>query len=190
MAAKKPPHRTREPEPTAEQEAVMRKTIQYTLRKLGHLLVPGTPTASGNGKWVVPLIYRSCVGPDGEVGAIAYDEQRDEFTLLTDRAAMDERIRPLAAVADEVWTQWRALLEETGTYLEPRQLARRARRALRPDPPEGSRDLFLRLVRSGWINARGQPTTRISGTVDPEPGCVAWTGEDLDTKTLRRKKRR
>ncbi len=50
----------------------------------------------------------------------------------------------------------------------PYELAEEAREALRNNP-ETPRDHFARLIRIGFINARGQVTRLLGGQADPEP---------------------
>lgn len=56
-------------------------------------------------------------------------------------------------------------------------LAAEASEGLRQRPPKTSKERFTDLVRQGWINARGQVTTLLSGEVDPEPNYATW-GEE------------
>jgi hypothetical protein len=72
----------------------------------------------------------------------------------------------------------------------PEELAREAREALRRHPPKIGRELFLELVRDGFINARGQVTTLIGGSAEPEPDYETWTpdrdGADGSQKPARK----
>ena len=65
----------------------------------------------------------------------------------------------------------------------PEKLAAEAREALRKTPPKTGHDLFVDLVRKGFINARGQVTRLIGGSAEPEPNFETWSGE----KATRRK---
>lgn len=65
----------------------------------------------------------------------------------------------------------------------PEELAKEARNALCGEPSENADEHFTRLVRLGWINARGQVTKLIGGAAEPEPNYETWTEE----KTTRRK---
>lgn len=60
------------------------------------------------------------------------------------------------------------------------ELAEEAREALRTLPPESPREHYVRLVRQGFINARGQVTRLIGGRAEPEPDRETWT---YDRKT-------
>jgi hypothetical protein len=62
-------------------------------------------------------------------------------------------------------------------YPTPEELAREAREALRKHPPPQGRELFIWLVRKGFINARGQVTRLIGGSAKPEPDYQNWTPE-------------
>src|SRR4051812_43400930 len=55
------------------------------------------------------------------------------------------------------------------------ELAREAREALRSEPAESADEHFNRLVRLGWINARGEVTKLIGGSADSEPIFQSWT---------------
>lgn len=66
--------------------------------------------------------------------------------------------------------------------LTPEQLAIEAREALRKRK-ETPDELFRRLVRNGWINARGQVTKLLGGDADPEPNYDTWT-EGQPTRKL------
>jgi len=52
--------------------------------------------------------------------------------------------------------------------VSPSTLAGEAREALRKSP-ESPEEHFSRLVRRGFINARGQVTTLLGGDAEPEP---------------------
>jgi hypothetical protein len=56
-----------------------------------------------------------------------------------------------------------------GLYPTPEELAREAREALRKHPPKEGLELFIELVRNGFINAQGQVTRLIGGSAEPEP---------------------
>jgi hypothetical protein len=53
----------------------------------------------------------------------------------------------------------------------PQELAQEAREALDQSWPNRTpEERFQRLVRLGWINARGQVTRLLGGEAEPEPG--------------------
>jgi hypothetical protein len=60
----------------------------------------------------------------------------------------------------------------------PEEIAAEAREALRKLPKETSREHFRRLVRNGWINARGEVTKVLGGKADPEPNHETWDEEN------------
>jgi hypothetical protein len=62
-------------------------------------------------------------------------------------------------------------------YPTPEELAREAREALRKHPPKEGRELYIQLVRWGFINARWEVTRLIGGTAEPEPDYESWTPE-------------
>jgi hypothetical protein len=57
----------------------------------------------------------------------------------------------------------------------PEELAQEAREVLRKHPPKEGDELFVDLVRKGFINARGQVTRLIGGSAEPEPDHRNWT---------------
>ena len=60
----------------------------------------------------------------------------------------------------------------------PEEIAAEAREALRTDK-ESPDECFTRLVRLGWINARGQVTKFLGGEADPEPNYEKWTEDGV-----------
>jgi hypothetical protein len=60
----------------------------------------------------------------------------------------------------------------------PEELAREARAALQKLPPKTGHELFVELVRKGFINSRWQVTKLIGGSADPEPNYQTWTDSD------------
>jgi hypothetical protein len=60
----------------------------------------------------------------------------------------------------------------------PEELAVEAREALRKVPPKSGQELFVELVRKGFINARGQVTRLIGGSAEPEPKYRVWTADN------------
>jgi len=61
------------------------------------------------------------------------------------------------------------------TFPTPEQLAAEAREALRKHPPKEGLELFIDLVRRGFINSQGQVTRLIGGSAEPEPDYENWT---------------
>jgi hypothetical protein len=62
----------------------------------------------------------------------------------------------------------------------PENLAAEAREALRQVPPKTGRELYIELVRKGFINALGQVTRLIGGGAEPEPDYENWTPEQKE----------
>jgi hypothetical protein len=60
-------------------------------------------------------------------------------------------------------------------YPTPDELAQEAREVLRKHPPKQGHELYIELVRKGFINARGQVTKLIGGSAEPEPKFETWT---------------
>jgi hypothetical protein len=67
----------------------------------------------------------------------------------------------------------------------PEQLAAEIREAQRKTPPKTGRELFVDLVRKGFINARGQVTKLIGGSANPEPNYQTWSDEKPKRKKAR-----
>jgi hypothetical protein len=65
-------------------------------------------------------------------------------------------------------------------YPTPAELAAEAREALRRVPPKTGRELYIDLVRKGFINARWQVTRLIGGSAEPEPDYENWTPEEKE----------
>lgn len=59
----------------------------------------------------------------------------------------------------------------------PAELAKEARETLSRFPPEPPREHFMRMVREGRINARGELTNLFGGQAEPEPHRETWTPE-------------
>ncbi|HZU36515.1 MAG TPA: hypothetical protein VFA18_11430 [Gemmataceae bacterium] len=59
----------------------------------------------------------------------------------------------------------------------PKELAQEARELLRKHPPKEGRELYIDLVRKGFINARWQVTKLLGGSAEPEPDYPTWTPE-------------
>ena len=57
----------------------------------------------------------------------------------------------------------------------PEELAQEARETLRKHPPKEGRELYIELVRQGFINAQWQVTKLIGGSAEPEPDYPSWT---------------
>ena len=60
-------------------------------------------------------------------------------------------------------------------YPTPEELAAEAREAFRKHPLKQGRELYIELVRDGFINARGEVTKLIGGSAEPEPDYQTWT---------------
>jgi hypothetical protein len=56
-----------------------------------------------------------------------------------------------------------------------KELIAEAREALRQHPPPEGRELYIWLVRQGFINAQWQVTRLIGGSAKPEPDYKNWT---------------
>ncbi len=59
----------------------------------------------------------------------------------------------------------------------PEQLVAEIREGFRRVPPLTGHELFVSLIRSGFINARGEVTRLIGGEAEPEPNYQNWKDE-------------
>jgi hypothetical protein len=59
-------------------------------------------------------------------------------------------------------------------FPSPAELAAEAREALRKHPPKTGRELYIELVREGFINAKFEVTKLIGGSAEPEPDYQNW----------------
>jgi hypothetical protein len=82
-----------------EQEQIWEQAAGFCVRRLPTLWTAGQPRREPGrqGRWIVPIVLRYPDGYEGTLGEIAFDEQRREFTLLTERAVLSERAREVAA---------------------------------------------------------------------------------------------
>jgi hypothetical protein len=63
-------------------------------------------------------------------------------------------------------------------FSTPEELAREAQEARKRRPPRDPRELFIELVRAGFINGKGEVTRLIGGSAEPEPNYETWTLEE------------
>src|SRR5262249_37467141 len=61
------------------------------------------------------------------------------------------------------------------SFPTPEKLAAEARAILRKAPPPTGHALYVRLIRKGFINARGEVTKLIGGSAEPEQNYETWT---------------
>jgi hypothetical protein len=66
------------------------------------------------------------------------------------------------------------------SFPSPKELAAEAREILRRHPPKEGRDLYIWLVRQGFINADWQVTRLIGGSAEPEPDYKNWTPDEAE----------
>jgi len=76
---------------------IWEKAAAFCVRHLPTLWTAGEPRQEPGGKWIVPIVLRYPDGFEGTLGEMAFDKQREQFTLLTERAVLSERARCLAS---------------------------------------------------------------------------------------------
>ena len=103
-AVKRPLRRTRKATAAAQdaplsrkQEEVWEKAAAFCAWNLPTLWTAGEPRQETDRRWIVPIMLRYLDGYEGKLGEMAFDEPRQEFTLLTDKATLAERARAVAA---------------------------------------------------------------------------------------------
>ena len=84
---------------TSDQERIWEQAAAFCVRRLPTLWTAGEPRCNPEapGTWIVPIVLRYPEGHEGVLGEMAFDEQRQDFTLLTERAVLSERAREIAA---------------------------------------------------------------------------------------------
>lgn len=89
----------REPPLSPEQVLVWEKAAAFCVRNLPTLWTAGEPRREPGSaiRWLVPIVLRYLDGQEGKLGEMVFDEQRQEFTVLTDRGTLVERARLVAA---------------------------------------------------------------------------------------------
>jgi hypothetical protein len=73
------------------------KAAAFCAWNLPTLWTAGEPRQESDRRWVVPIMLRYLDGHEGMLGEMTFDAQRQEFTLLTDKAALAERARIVAS---------------------------------------------------------------------------------------------
>ena len=61
------------------------------------LWTAGEPRQDAQERWIVPIVLRYPDGYEGSLGEMVWDEPRQEFTLLSDRATLADRARLIAS---------------------------------------------------------------------------------------------
>ncbi len=88
---------TEDPELRRKQEAIWKKATTFCAWNLPTLWTAGEPRQESDRRWIVPIILRYSDGHQGQLGEMAFDEQRQEFSLMADKTDLAERARILAA---------------------------------------------------------------------------------------------
>jgi hypothetical protein len=79
------------------QVEIWEKAVAYCVRQLPTLWTVGEPKHEPVRGWIIPIVLCYPDGFEGELGEMAYDEEHQEFTLLSDKATLAERARVVAA---------------------------------------------------------------------------------------------
>ena len=82
-----------------EQVWIWENALAFCVRHLPTLWTAGEPQREPGSatRWIVPIVLGYPDGYEGKLGEMAWDEQRQEFTLLTDKHLLAERARMIAA---------------------------------------------------------------------------------------------
>lgn len=80
-----------------KQQEIWQKAIVFCVWNLPTLWTAGEPRQEARKRWIVPIVLRYLDGYEGNLGEMMFDEQRQVFTLLTDKASLAERARIVAA---------------------------------------------------------------------------------------------
>lgn len=80
-----------------KQEEIWEEAAAFCAWNLPTLWTAGEPRQESDRRWIVPIMLRYLDGYEGKLGEMAYDKQRQEFTLLTDKVTLAERARVVAA---------------------------------------------------------------------------------------------
>ncbi len=82
-----------------QQEEIWEKAVAYCVRQLPTLWTAGAPQPpAGSGThWIVPIVLCYPDGYEAKLGEMVFDEQAQDFTLVTDKPTLAERARIVAA---------------------------------------------------------------------------------------------
>ena len=82
-----------------EQVHIWEKAVAFCVRHLPTLWTAGEPRRQPGPaeRWIVPIVLCYPDGFEGRLGEMAWDEQSQEFTILTERTVLSERARTVAA---------------------------------------------------------------------------------------------
>jgi len=77
--------------PSPKQVEIWEKAVVYCVWHLPTLWTAGEPRQETERRWIVPILLCYPDGFEGQLGEMTYDDERQEFTLLSDKAASAER---------------------------------------------------------------------------------------------------
>ena len=82
-----------------EQVWIWEQAVAFCVRHLPTLWTAGEPQREPGSatRWIVPIVLGYPDGYEGKLGEMAWDEQRQEFTVLTDKDRLAERARMVAS---------------------------------------------------------------------------------------------
>lgn len=94
-----------------EEEEILRAATIHLIRKVGGLLVATglrEERDHGRRRWIIAVTLRYATGFEGYVGDLLYDGK--EFSVLTDEAVMNERVKRIASDPERIrlWNDYRA----------------------------------------------------------------------------------
>jgi hypothetical protein len=103
--------RKRAPVLADQTEEILRAATIYLIRTTGGLFVAtGLREEPGKDRqrWIITVTLRFPTGYEGTVGELLYDGEG--FTMLTETAVIDERVRQIAADPEGIrqWNEYRA----------------------------------------------------------------------------------
>src|SRR5207244_9577690 len=79
-----------------KQKQLWENAIVFCVRNLPTLWTADEPRRETTGRWIVPIVLCYPDGFEGKLGEMAWDELRQDFTLLTDKASLAECARMVA----------------------------------------------------------------------------------------------
>ena len=82
-----------------EQVWIWEQAVAFCVRHLPTLWTAGEPQREPGSatRWIVPIVLGYPDGYEGKLGEMAWDELRQEFTVLTDKDQLAERARMVAS---------------------------------------------------------------------------------------------
>jgi hypothetical protein len=82
---------------SSKQEEIWEKAVAFCAWNLPTLWTAGEPRQETDRRWIVPIILRYLDGYEGCLGEMTFDDHRQVFTLVTDKATLAKRARLVAS---------------------------------------------------------------------------------------------